>query len=116
MLINLTEEQNTILEAKIETFKGTVDVLESAIGALVVGQKYGWRVAKMVHSPATIKKYEKLLGLKFEDVCPERTKLSKRNVGLRIADKLKSFWAVALGKTAVPNKAHLDSKTNETLV
>jgi hypothetical protein len=109
MLIDLNEEQIATVESKIIDFRGRANVLESALGALIVGQKFGWRLTKMVHSPATVKKYEKILGLKFQDVCPERTQQSERSVGLNMAKKLQSFWAVALGKKDVPNKSHLDS-------
>lgn len=109
MLIDLNKEQLETLESKIIDFKGRAQVLESALGALIIGQKFGWRVIKLVHSPATVKRYEKILGLKFQDVCPERTKQSGRSVGLTVADKLQSFWAVALGKKNVPDKSHIDS-------
>lgn len=108
-LIDLTESETEVLETAINEFQGQLGVLESAAGALIVGQKFGWRVLQIAHSQTTLKKYEKILGLKFKDVCPERTELSKKSIGLRIADKLKSFWAVALGKTPVKNKDCLDS-------
>lgn len=107
--VGLTVDQITQLETAVKDFEGQLGVLESAVGALVVGHKFGWRVLQIAHSQATLKKYEKILGLKFKDVCPERTELSKKSIGLRIADKLKSFWAVALGKTPVANKDCLDS-------
>ena len=106
--LNLNDQQEAIIRKSIGSFKGNVSKLEGAIGALVVGSNYGWRVLKIVHSPATYKNYEEILGIKFQDVCEERTPLSKKSFGLAVADKLKSFWAVATGKKSIKNKQHLD--------
>lgn len=88
----------------IDEFKGHVGTLESALGALIIGQHYGWRVLKIAHGNRTYNNYQKILGIRFEDVCPERTELSHRSVALSIADKAGSFWAVVRGKQKVPNK------------
>lgn len=108
LLIDLTKDQTKRTTKAIETYKGQMPVLESAIGALAIGQKFGWRVLQIVHSSATLKKYERVLDLKFKDVCPERTDLSRKSVGLAVADKIQSFWAVALGKHPVKNKDCLE--------
>ncbi len=101
------EQQETVLMA-IKNYKGNVQKLEAAIGALFIGSNYGWRVLKIIHSPATYKSYESILGIKYQDVCPERTEISKKSFGLAVADKLQSFWAVATGKTSIKNKQHID--------
>jgi hypothetical protein len=113
MLINLDKEQEQQVEQAIKQFRGRLSVIEMSVGALVIGQRYGWRVLKLVHSPMTIKKYEKVLGLKFTEVCPERTELTHKSVGLAIADKLGSFWAVATGKKKVKGKDEIGNKEDE---
>lgn len=106
----LTDEQNnTIIEA-VHSFHGQSTTLESALGAIVMGQVWGWRFLKITHSPATYKKYEKILGIRFQDICPERGELADKSIGIRIADKLNSFWAVATGKRKVPNKAKIGTE------
>lgn len=107
----LTEEQENIILDKMKNFKGLVTTLEAAVGALVIGQQFGWRVLKMIHNPSTYRKYEQLLGIRFEEVCPERTPYSKRSLGLRVADKFESFWAVATGKKKVENKGVVVSQS-----
>lgn len=104
----LTEEQNATIAESIDNYRGLAPTLEAAMGAVMLGHLYGWRVLKLVHSPATYRKYEKILGIKFEEVCPERSPKSKRSLGLKIADRLNSFWAVATGKKKIPNKSLLD--------
>ncbi len=107
LLPDLSDEEIATIEKSIKDFRGISTTLESALGALIIGNKMGWRVLKMCHSPATLKKYEKILGISYEELCPERTELSKKNFGLVAADKLKSFWAVATGKKPIKNKSDL---------
>ena len=97
-MFQLSEKHQEIFERKIRTFKGDMTVLESAIGSLVLGQYYGWRVLRMCHSSRAWNKYEKIIGLKFKEVCPEYTVISERNVGIKISRKINSFWAVVQGK------------------
>ncbi len=46
--------------------------MESAIGALITGQLFGFRVLELVHSRRTLIKYAKLLGIRsYKDYCPK---------------------------------------------
>jgi hypothetical protein len=101
----LTDEQNSIITKNTQLFKGHMNILSAALGAIVLGHQYGWRVLKIVHSPATLKKYETIIGLKYEEICPETTELSDRNVGFRIYKKIGAFWKIVLGHVKVENKS-----------
>lgn len=102
--LNITPEEEKIIEQSMANYKGSMEALESALGALLTGTHFGWRVLKIIHSPATYKKYENILGVKFQDICPEKTELSKKVKGYRMAEKLGSFWAVVTGKIKVLGK------------
>ena len=106
----LTGEQNKILDKSIRAFHGHAPTLESALGAMVMGHMWGWRFLKLIHSPVTYKNYEKILGLQFQDFCQERGELANKSYGMRIADKLNSFWAVATGKRKIKDKARIDDE------
>lgn len=107
LLIVDKETEEAILQ-KMHEFQGIATTLESALGALVVGQYFGWRVLKLLHTPATYRRYEKVLGIKFQDVCPEITEMGKKkSIGYAITEKLGSFWAVIMGRKKVPNKGNL---------
>ena len=41
--LNLSEEQEQILLKNIKEFRGVGTTLESALGALIMGQYFGWR-------------------------------------------------------------------------
>jgi hypothetical protein len=107
-LLTIDKETEEIILQKMKDFQGLSSTLESALGALVIGQYLGWRVLKLTHNPATYRRYEKVLGIKFQDVCPEITDMGKKkSVGYAITQKLGSFWAVIMGRTKVPNKGEL---------
>lgn len=109
--LNLSEEQEQTILKNIKEFKGVGTTLESALGALIMGQYFGWRVLKILHNPMTYRRYEKILGLKFQDVCPEETQYSEaKSVGYAITKKLGSFWAVVMGKRKVADKGLIDNQ------
>ena len=107
MNINLSNKDMNKLDNAIDLYTGPAQVLESAIGTLVVGQMYGLRVLKMCHTHSSLRKYEKILGLKFEDVCPEATEITSRCRGIQIAEKLGGYWKVVRGEVKVENKTHI---------
>lgn len=106
----LSDEQNKAIDNGIRTYRGHGPTLESALGAVMMGHMLGWRYLKLMHSPATYRKYERLLGIKFEEICTERGELAHKSVGMQIADKLNSFWAVATGKRKVKDKSRIASE------
>lgn len=110
-LLVLDEETEQKILQQMEDFRGIGTTLESALGALVMGQYFGWRVLKLFHNPATYRKYEKVLGIEFKDVCPEITELGKKkSIGYAITEKLQSFWAVVMGRRKVPEKGLIGSE------
>ena len=110
-LLVLDEATEQKILERMDDFQGHGSTIESAIGALVVGQYFGWRVLKLFHTPATYRKYEKLLGVEFKDLCPEITDMGKRkSYGYAITEKLESFWAVVMGRRKVPDKGLIESE------
>jgi len=105
VILDVDKETDLVLRKSIAEFRGQMSVLESAFGALIMGQHYGTRVLLMCHGQATLKKYEGVLGIKFSDHCPERGILANKSRGLNIADKLGGFWKVVTGKVKVDKKA-----------
>ncbi|MCP4978376.1 MAG: hypothetical protein GY931_19695 [Maribacter sp.] len=97
------EVEQTILKS-VKDFRGIMTTMESAVGAVVIGQHLGWRGLKMLHNPSTYNKYEKLLGIKFKDICPEETKYSKRLLGIAISKQVGAFWDIVMGRRKVKNK------------
>ncbi|PTN10774.1 hypothetical protein [Nitrosomonas aestuarii] len=110
-LLVLNEEDEQIILHQMREFRGIGTTLESALGALILGQYFGWRVLKLLHNPATYRRYEKALGIEFKKVCPEITEMGKKkSIGYAITEKLGSFWAVVMGKRKVPEKGMIANK------
>jgi hypothetical protein len=101
-----TEEE---ISRRIATYTGPATSLGAALGAMVMGQHYGTRALRMIHSPATIRKYERILGVRFDQVCgSEFTPLSEKIVGIRAARELGGFWDVVMGRKKVKKKGWVD--------
>jgi hypothetical protein len=82
----------------IEDFKGNSSELESAIGMYFLGYAFGWRYVYMVHSVATVRKYERILDIIAKDVFPERTPHSERSVAFQVLDQVSNFWKAVKGE------------------
>ena len=97
-MLNMSYRQQRILWEHVRDYRGSFDEIEGALGALVAAHFYGWRVVQMVHSGRTMRAYERALGFSIKEVTHERTPLSHKSVGLRLADSIGSYWAYVRGE------------------
>lgn len=101
-------EQLEEIEARaVKGFRGSYDDLESALGMLRLGHHFGWRVLYLVHSKATIRKYEGILGIKVREVFPEEGPSSSRSVGFELAQKVGNFWKVVSGAVKLEGRREI---------
>lgn len=109
-LLDLDPETEQRILQSLDNFQGIGTTMESALGALILGQYFGWRVLKLLHNPATYRNYEKALGIKFQDHCPPITENGKKkSIGYAITEAIGSFWAVIMGKRKVADKGVIES-------
>ena len=88
-----------IVTTAIQNFEeGTTSELESAIGMLYLGYAFGWRVVYITHTTATVRKYEKILGIVAKRDFPEETHHSDRVNGFRVARTVSNFWKAIRGE------------------
>ncbi len=78
-------------------FKGSFDDLESAIGMLRLGHHFGWKVVHLVHSKATVRKYEGILGIKVRDLFEAEGPSSYRSKGFELSLAVGNFWKIVSG-------------------
>ncbi|HEV2295327.1 MAG TPA: hypothetical protein VGR35_15860 [Tepidisphaeraceae bacterium] len=105
------EQMLKIIEKTVKNYEGDFTVLESALGALVIGREVGWQGLRVCHSGRTFKRYEEILDIKFRDVLPERTKHSTRLRGIRIADSIGKFWqAISSGMIPARDAKEMGSR------
>ena len=88
-----------LIDRAADEYQGQLDVLESAIGMVMLGRLYGWRVMLLVHSPSTIRKYLKILGLRhLKDVLPEVGVFAHRSRAWRLVQGTRNFWKAVRGQ------------------
>ena len=93
-----SEDLIKIVSDAIVNFRGNASELESAIGMLFFGHAVGWRVVYMIHSIATIRKYEKILGIVVKETFPEKTEQSERSLAYKMHHKVSNFWKAVKGE------------------
>ncbi len=88
-----------LIDDAIHRFHGNLNDLGSAIGMLMLARRYGWKVMLLTHSPGTIRKYLKILGMKnLKDIAPEIGELSQRSNAWRLVEGTSNFWKVVRGQ------------------
>ncbi len=79
-------------------YVGDISHLSSAIGAVMLGRVYGWRVIRIITSSKIYTRHQRILALEFKLVLPEETEISRKSIGYTIAKKLNKFWDVVNSK------------------
>ena len=95
--------------AQIATHKfvGPIDELQKAIGLLMTGDLFGWKVLILVHNKRTIRKYEEILGIDIKEFFPEEGPYAYRSVGYTIATKVGNFWKAVSGDIPIDNRREI---------
>lgn len=88
-------------------FHGLADELETAIGMLMIGRLYGWRVLVLFHSKKTIRKYEEILGINVREMFDEVGPLTDMSTGYAIVQKLGNFWKAVSGDIKVERRREI---------
>jgi len=79
-------------------YVGDVSHLSGAIGAVMLGRLYGWRVIRITTTSKVYSRHQRILSLDFKKVLPEETELSKKSIGYSLAKQLDKFWDVVNSK------------------
>jgi hypothetical protein len=88
-----------VINRAIDKFDGDSSQLESAIGALIIGQQVGWKVLMLIHSRSTLKSYSKILGVPdIRKLMDPTGPLSHRSLAWRAVEGTKNFWKVVRGE------------------
>jgi len=82
----------------IKEFHGDMTILESSIGAYVVGLKIGWRPLLLIHDKKTLSKYEKILGINFREELPEVGDWANKSKAWVAVQKITNYWKAVKGE------------------
>jgi hypothetical protein len=91
------EELINYLNQIIKDFKGQLDELENAMGALLLGRHIGIKPLYILHSKASIKKYQQILNLNFKEQMPTVGYKAEKMVGWKVAKSVSNFWKLVSG-------------------
>ena len=86
------------LEDSYANYRGDATVLESAWGTIFMSLIYGWKVVYLMHSQATIRKYQDITGLVFREIAPESTVISRKSMAFKVVESGTNFWRVIRGQ------------------
>ncbi|NNL10618.1 MAG: hypothetical protein HKO84_02500 [Pseudomonadales bacterium] len=92
----------------VANFSGSLEELEKALGMLMIGYHFGWKVLLLVHSKRTIRKYEKILEIDIKEFFPAEGSSAKRSMGLDLAKQIGNFWQVVSGDIKVDNRRDIE--------
>lgn len=97
------ERYMEICENAYKDFKGSIVEFERAIGTLYVARQTGWKPIYLMHDRKSLSKYEKILGIKFQELVPALGPDAKRSWAWKTLnaakEKFTNFWAVVRGET-----------------
>ncbi|NNC54086.1 MAG: hypothetical protein HKO07_00035, partial [Pseudomonadales bacterium] len=92
----------------VANFSGSLEELEKALGMLIIGYHFGWKVLLLVHSKRTIRKYEKILEIDIKEFFPAEGSSANRSMGLDLAKQIGNFWQVVSGDIKVDNRRDIE--------
>lgn len=99
------EVKRLVYKSALE-FRGQADDLYMAVGCLIVGRLFGWRVVRLTLSPSNYAKYQRILAFgldepgnfHFNEWMRAEEPLFYKSWGLKLIGKLQDFWAAVKGR------------------
>lgn len=85
-----------------QNYHGQMDDLYQAVGMLVVGRFYGWRVMRIAGTRSNWKTASRIFG-DLKTLMEEREEFADRSLGLKMADELGRYWEIIRGQEKIPD-------------
>lgn len=96
------EELMKLIENIVKDYTGQADHLYEAIGMVVVGRLFGWRVMRLVSSRRCWMLASKMFG-DLKEFLPERGRYAHKSIGLELVDRIGGYWDFIRGsKSSAP--------------
>lgn len=91
----MTDHELMELIRKVSSeYQGNGNYLFDAVAAAHMSNVFGWRVTRLLCSSHVYARHQRILGVQFKDVFPDKTELSRKSIGLSIAERLDKFWEI----------------------
>lgn len=79
-------------------FRGQLDELESALGMMLMGRVFGWKLLVLIHNKRTIRKYEEILAINIREAFPEEGPLIGKSKAYGVVKQLGTYWKAVSGE------------------
>lgn len=89
------------IEEVTKDFHGQIDHLYEAVGMIVVGRLFGWKVMRLASSRRCWTTATKLFG-DPKELMREREEYWHKSFGLAVVDKMGDYWGVIMGHKPLP--------------
>lgn len=83
-------------------FHGQLDDLYQAVGMIVIGRLFGWRVMRLASTKRCWSVATKLFG-DPKQLMQEREKYAYKSFGLKVVDKAGEYWEFIRGQRSMPS-------------
>lgn len=100
----LTDKEQKHVHDVVVNYEGDGEVLEKALGALIIGKAYGFKVIRVMHGNDAYARYQRILDLRFNEWCEPETSLSDRHQGYKLIGKLENFWKIIRRQDTRPSE------------
>ena len=95
------EELLKKIEEVTKDFHGQIDHLYEAVGMIIIGRLFGWKVMRLASSRRCWTTATKLFG-DPKELMNEREKYAYKSLGLKIADVATDYWKIVMGHKPMP--------------
>lgn len=105
--VSLSPDATKVIANAINNYSGDFTVLESAIGAYILAHYLGHEPMSIIHSPVTLRKWAKILDIRWAEHFPAVGPVAERSTGYCWAQKIKAVKAAIHGDVSVPDRRTL---------
>jgi hypothetical protein len=95
------EKLNEKIEEVTKSYKGDISHLYEAVGMIVIGRLFGWRVMRLASGRRVWADATKLFG-DPKELMQEKERYYGKSVGAAIVDKMGNYWEVVKRHQAMP--------------
>lgn len=92
-----------------ETGMRSLTSIQGAIGALFIGQHFGLRLLRLLHTSKTLRQYEQFYGAPLETLIPQHGKQIDRSFAWTFIKTGKDYWSGVARKFKITGKDLIDT-------
>lgn len=104
---SIPPESLELIARATDNYEGDINILESAIGVFVMAHFTGHAPLRVAHSPVSMRRWGRILGIEWVEYFPEEGPLALRSRAYQAAVKLKVLKAAIHGEFSLRDRRTL---------